>query len=277
MYFFSYKFYSADYYFNKSFSAQEIENLEKAQEYNPYRAQYKIILARSYLKNAEKELSEGADIQSILSKYVQPAINTSKKATEIAPNRVVVWETKGMVYRDIQGVADGAVEWGIKAFGKAIELEPFNPVLWTEQGKLLLASVGTAGQAKENFEKAQKIKSNYSDAGIQEALFYEANNDLNKAIEKLEQLSNKMPDNVEVIFQLGRLYYNNERIDEAVFQFKKAIELFPNHSNSRYSLAMAYEKQGEINLAIREFENVLILNPGNQNIKDKITALKNKK
>ena len=276
MYFFSYKFYLADYYFDKSLSTQEIENLEKAHEYNPYRAQYKIVLARTYLKNAENELSEGADVQSILSKYIQPAINTSKKATEIAPNRVVAWETQGMVYRDIQGIATGAVEWGIKAFGKAIELEPLNPVLWTEQGKLFLASPGSEEKARENFARAQELKSNYSDAGIQEALFYEANNEPNKAIEKLEKLSNEIPGNVEVIFQLGRLYYNNEKIDDSVFQFKKAIALFPNHSNSRYSLAMAYEKQGKIDLAIQEFENVLILNPGNQDIKDKIQALKNK-
>ena len=278
MYFFSAKFYLADYYFDKSLSAQgqEIQNLEKAGEYNPYRAQYKIVLARTYLKNAEKELSQGADGQSILSKYIQPAINASKKATEISPNRVVAWETQGMVYRDIQGIATGAVEWGITAFGAAIELEPLNPVLWTEQGKLFLASPGSEEKARENFARAQELKSNYSDAGIQEALFYETNNDLNKAIEKLEKLSKKAPDDVEVIFQLGRLYYNNERTDDAVFQFKKAIALFPNHSNSRYSLAMAYEKQGEIDLAIREFENVLILNPGNQDIKNKIKALKNK-
>lgn len=276
MYFFLAKFYLADHYFNKSFSTREIENLEKAQEYNPYRAQYKIVLARSYLRNAEKELSEGADIQSILSKYVQPAINTSKKATEIAPNRVVSWETQGMVYRDIQGVATGAVEWGIKAFENAIKLEPLNPVLWTEQGKLLLASTGTAEQTRKNFEKAQELKSNYSDAGIQEALFYEANNEPYKAIEKLEQLSNKIPNDVEIVFQLGRLYYNNQMMEDAMLQFKKAISLFPNHSNSRYSLAMAYEKQGKIDLAIQEFENVLLLNPNNQDIKNKIQALKNR-
>jgi tetratricopeptide (TPR) repeat protein len=276
MCFFSYKFYLADYYFDKSLSTQKIENLEKTQKYNPYRAQYKIVLARTYLQQAEKELSEGADVQNILSKYIQPAINTSKKAAEIAPNRVVAWETQGMVYRDIQGIATGAVEWGIKAFGKAIELEPLNPVLWTEQGKLLLVNPGTEEKARENFARAQELKSNYSDAGIQEALFYETNQDLNKAIEKLENLSNEIPSDVEVVFQLGRLYYNNERTDDAVFQFKKAIALFPNHSNSRYSLAMAYEKQGEIDLAIQEFENVLILNPGNQDIKDKIKTLKSK-
>ena len=276
MYFFSIKFYLADYYFDKSLSTQEIQNLEKAQEYNPYRAQYKIVLARTYLRSAEKELSQGADVQTILSKYIQPAINTSKKATEIAPNRVVAWETQGMVYRDIQGIATGAVEWGIKAFGKAIELESLNPVLWTEQGKLLLASAGSAEQVRVNFTKAQELKSNYSDAGIQEALLYETEENFDAAIAKLENLSKEIPSNVEVIFQLGRLYYNNERIDDAVFQFKKAIALFPNHSNSRYSLAMAYEKQGEIDLAIQEFENVLILNPNNQDVKDKIAALKNK-
>jgi tetratricopeptide (TPR) repeat protein len=278
MYFFSAKFYLADYYFNKSLSieSQEIENLQKAQEHNPYRAQYKIVLARTYLKSAEKELSEGADVETILTKYIQPAISASKKAAEIAPNRVIVWETQGMIYRDIQGIVIDAVEWGIETFGAAIELEPLNPVLWTEQGKLLLANPDTEEKGKENFARAQELKPNYSDAGIEEGLFYEAKGNLNGAIEKLEKLSKEIPDDVEVIFQLGRLYYNNERTDDAVFQFKKAISLFPNHSNSRYSLAMAYEKQGEIDLAIREFENVLILNPNNQDVKDKIKTLKSK-
>ena len=276
MYFFSYKFYLADYYFDKSSSSQEIENLKKAERYNSYRAQYKIVLARAYLKNAGKELSEGAEMKNILSKYVQPSINISKEATKIAPNKVIAWETKGMVYRDIQGVATGAVEWGIEAFDRAIELEPLNPVLWTEQGKLLLTNPDTEKRAIENFVKAQELKFDYSDAGIQEAIFYEKNNEPNRAIEKLEQLSNQMPDDVEVVFQLGRLYYNNERTNNAIFQFNKAIKLFPNHSNSRYSLAMAYEKQGKIDLAIQELKNVLLLNPNNQSIKDKIQALENR-
>jgi len=203
---------------------------------------------------------------------VAKAIDSAKAATVRGPGQVATWETLGMIYRDIRLVATGAVEWGIKSFEKAITLEPTNPVLHTELGKLL--SINEPEKAKEKFAKAITLKPDYLDAAIQSALIFEREDNLEEAIRKMEDLSLEFPFNTEVLFQLGRLYFNANRIDEAISQLEKVVNFLPNHSNALYSLGIAYKEKGEKQKAISVFEKVLELNPGNQDVVKKLEELK---
>ena len=177
-----------------------------------------------------------------------------------------------MIYRDIRLVASGAIEWGIKSFEKAITLEPTNPVLYTELGKLL--AIDNPEKAREALAKAIELKPDYLDAQIQNALIYEREENLAEAIRQMEDLSLEYPFNVEVLFQLGRLYFNADRIDEAISQLEKVVSFMPNHSNAHYSLGIAYKEKGEKAKAIKSFEKVLELNPGNQDVIAKLEQLK---
>jgi len=278
MYFFAINFYLADTHFGKTMRNQNpAENLEKAVNLNPYQAQYKITLARFYLSEPQQELQKPSTEQNLdaLARHIQQSLNWAQGATEFSPNRVFVWETLGIIYRDVQKITTGATEWGIKSFERAIELEPTNPALYTELGKLLLAD--KPEEAKKKFEKALELKSNYSDAKIQLALIFEKEGNFQETISKLQETILQDPFNVEAVFQLGRVYYNNNKIDEAISQFQKVILIFPNHSNAHYSLGMAYSAKGEIEKAIGEFERVLELNPGNEDVIQKLEELKKSK
>ena len=284
LYFFAGKFYLADINYKNGIWEGKTQKLEKAANLNPYQPQYKIALSRDYLGKvlSESQKSPEEIDQVALSTNVYLAITYSKGgqigrdyikgATELSPNRVVAWETLGMVYRDIQGIATGALEWGIKSFEKAITLEPTNPVFHSELGKLLLAD--KPEEAKKEFEKALELKSNYSDAKIQLALIFEQKGNFQEAISKLKETISQDPFNVEAIFHLGRVYYNNNQTDEAISQFQQAILIFPNHSNSLYSLGLIYQKKGQKEEALKMFERVLELNPGNQDVIAKIEELK---
>lgn len=267
-YFYGAKFYLADINY-------KTQRVEKAVELNPYRSQYKIVLARNYLQKVLEEIEKPTDQQDqvVLSQSVERAIAFSKKATELSPNRVAAWETLGMIYRDIRGIATGALEWSIKSFEKALELEPVNPVFHTELGKLY-SEQGNFQKAKKSFNRAKALKPDYIDALIQEVLIYEKEDNLEIAIREMEDLASKFPFNIEVMFQLGRLYFNGNRIDEAISQFKKVIDIMPNHSNALYSLGVAYQTRGEKELAIEAFEKVLRLNPGNEDVISKLKQLK---
>jgi len=285
MYFFAIKFYLADAHYRSYFETGEGQKLGKAVNLNPFQSQYKVVIARDYLNRAIAEGQKPAEQidDVVLSNNIYLAItyakggvigeNVIKGAVELSPNRVVAWETLGMIYRNIHGIAVGALEWGIKSFEKAISLEPTNPVLHTELGKLYLVS-NDKDRAKTEFNKAKELKSDYIDASIQLALVYERENNAGEAIKQMEGLVASYPNNIEVIFQLGRLYLNNNRTDEAISQFEKAIELFPNHSNSLYSLGLAYQIKGQKEEAIAKFEKVLELNPGNADVIAKIEELK---
>ena len=278
-YFFAGKFYLADVAFANAFRTADtfaqITNLEKAIKLNPYQPQYKIILARTYLNQALSEMGKPINEQDAIKiqNGVAKAIEQARIATEISPNNVAAWETRGIIYREIrEPVATGALEWAIKSFEKAITLEPTNPVLHTELGKLLL--VDKPEEAKKKFEKALELKSNYSDAKIQLALIFEEEGNFPEAISKLQETVSQDPLNIEAIFQLGRVYYNNNQTDEAISQFQQAILIFPNHSNSLYALGLAWQKKGQKEEALKMFEKVLELNPGNQDVIAKIEELK---
>ncbi len=285
MYFFAAKFYLADIDYKKAVETGEVQNLEQSVSLNPNLPQYKITLARAYLSQAllETQKPEEQRDQVALSNNVYLAITYAKSgqvggklikgATELAPNRVAAWETSGMIYRDIQGVATGALEWGIKSFGEAIALEPTNPVLYTELGKLYLTS-NDITKAKEEFNKAKALKSDYVDASIQLALIAESENNLEEAVREMENLVTSFPFDIGASFQLGRLYFNSARLDEAILQFEKVITLMPYHSNAHYSLGLAYQKKGETENAIAEFEKVLELNPGNEDVQAKLEELR---
>jgi len=275
-YFFAGKFYLADMKYTDSFgqiSEKRIDSLARATKLNPYQTQYKIILARAYLNEVLTEMGRAVPDEAAISFNTQQAIALAKEASDFSPNSVAGWETLGMIYREIRGVAAGATEWGIKSFEKAISLEPTNPVLYTELGKLYLLS-NDAQKAKDNFAKAISLKGDYVDALIQEVLISEREGNLEEAISKMENLANSYPFNVEVAFQLGRLYFNGDRLDDAILQLERVVTIFPNHSNAQYALGIAYTKKGQKEKAISAFEKVLELNPGNQDVIQKLEELK---
>jgi len=277
-YYFGQQFYRADIAFANSqrlaLSQERRTFLEKAVSLNPTRAQYQLILARAYLNEVLNEVRKPPAEQNfpLLQATVAKAIDTAKASTRQGPGQVLTWETLAMIYRDVRLIVTGATEWGIKSFEKAITLEPTNPVLHTELGKLL--AIDNPGKAKEEFAKAIELKPDYVDAQIQSVLIYEREGNLEEAIKKMENLSLTYPLNSEVLFQLGRLYFNANKTDEAISRLEKAVELMPNYSNALYSLGIAYNAKGEKEKAIKAFEKVLKLNPGNPDVMKKLEELK---
>ncbi len=279
LYFFSVKHYLAD---TNYAAAQElaggperVQFLEKAVNLNLRLPQYRASLARAYINEALTEAKKPAAEQDTdqIQLLIANAINQARIAVDLAPNQVAMWETLGVVYREAGSVATGAVDWGIKSFERAIELEPNSPAVYNELGKLYLA-IGDDDKAREYFSKSLEKKPNYVNALVQQVLLLEIEGDTAAALERLEELAVDYPLSAEVLFQLGRFYFNNNQVEEAVLQFKKVIILSPNHSNAHYSLGIAYVFQGEIQLAIAEFEKVLELNPGHQDVIEKLEQLR---
>lgn len=278
-YYFGQQFYRADILYAKSqrmvSTKERIPSIEKVVKLNPNFSQYQIILAREYLNQVQNEIRKPVEEQDSLALQsdIARAIEVARRSANQNPSQVAAVETLAMVYRDIRLVVGGASDWAIKSFEKAISLEPSNPVLRTELGKLYLEK-GEREKAKEQFSRARELKSDYLEASLQEALIFERENNLEEAVKKIENLAKDFPFNSEVLFQLGRLYFNTGRLDEAISQFKTIVNFFPDHSNALYSLGVAYQKKGQKEEAISYFEKVLELNPDNQNVIQKLEELR---
>jgi len=288
-FFFGARFFVADmnYFISQNTLNQSpqvrIDRVLEAVRLNPWQAEYKIFLSRLYLNRALGELRkpENSRNEEQISNDVQYAIAYTRGdtlenkeitgATQLAKNRVAVWETLGVVYRDITFAA-GALEWGIRSFKTAITLEPTNPVLYNELGKLEVTKEKFK-TARENFKKAVELKPDYMEAQLQLALLEEKEGELAKALVQMREMSLRYPLYVDGNFQLGRLLYNAGRVTEAIVQFERVLEFAPNHSNALFALGTAFENQGRIEEAIGKFEKVLQLNPNNPVLKERLQEL----
>ncbi len=275
-YFVAGKFYLADTYYRKQLTTagDNLQYLEKTVKWADYRTSYHTALAGGYLNLINQEFLKPTNEidQNFLAQKTMQAIDQGQRATQLSPNRVQVWETLGIVYRDVRGLAEGASDWAVKSFEKALELEPLNPAIYAELGKLKIDE-GKNEEGRQFFGRAIAVRGEYWEAELQSALLDEREGETEKATQKLEDLKSRNPFSTEIHFQLGRMYYNGQEIEKAISEFQQVLILFPNHSNARYSLALAYEKQGKISMALEQLEQVLLLNPGNAEVIGKIAEL----
>jgi tetratricopeptide (TPR) repeat protein len=267
--------YVVKYWLAENYSRQSnsVDALTKAASLNPNRNNYQIVLAKYYLQTAMSEFNKSgqgnsADIQ----KNINNSIGWAKQAIATAPESVSSYETLGMIYSQIGPYSNSSNSIAISAFEKALALEPTNPVLATQLGKTYLAN-NQADKAVSTLLSALQLKSDYTEAGLNLAKAYEAQNDLNNALIILNKLS---PDDQGVNFELGKIYYNQKKYDQAIGSFRKVVTVSPNNANALYSLALAYEKTGDNKSAVYYYKKVFALNSDRPDIKNKINQLENR-
>ena len=271
------RIYSADYFYSQSFRKPAGEEktalLKKAILTNPYFSQYQITLSQALLNNAVLESQKPAKDSQKIFQLVIEATDSANKATRLSPNWVMAWQTLGAIYQEVLGLVVGAEDWGIKSFEKAIDLEPTNPLFYSESGKIYFAK-DEFDKAKEQFVKAQILKPGFLESQFFLSLIKEKQGDAKGAVKSLERLQNFYPLNSDIVFQLGRLYFNRGETDKAIAQFQNVLEINPDHLDSLYLMALALEKKGERTEALIYIAKALALSPENQVLKKKFEDLK---
>jgi tetratricopeptide (TPR) repeat protein len=234
-------------------------------------------LSQVYLLKINEELQRKDISQEELKKVIPPlvsnAINSSKSATDVSPKNVENWSVRGFVYRQMINISEGADEWAIKSYEEAKKLEPTNPYIFTELGQVYLAK-NEKEKAREQFQKALELKSDYAPARFQIALIYVGENKISEAIGEMENAKRGSPLDVGVAFQLGLLYYNDKQYDKAKAEFERAVGLNENYSNARYFLGLIYDKEGKKPEAISQFEKIAQLNPDSEEVKKILVNLR---
>lgn len=304
------RFWTADYAYAQAQSAttldQALVSMQTAVTSNPWRDTYRVGLAQVYLALANQQAKLPAadtdakrkDQLSQLQQYISASIAAARSATDLSRENVFNWESLGSIYRGTVPYARDAEAFVISSFQQAIKLEYSNPALHTELGKayLLSASRGRQGAAAsadatakaklesdaaanlakaiEQFKVAIQIKAQYTPAHFNEALAYELGGKVDEAIAKLESVRSYNPTDVDVLYELGSLYYGKAEYDLAQSAFSTIIGLVPNHSGAHYGLSLVYQKKGEKDKAVAELEKVVELNPDNQQVAQQLDALK---
>ncbi|MCR4313772.1 MAG: tetratricopeptide repeat protein [Candidatus Uhrbacteria bacterium] len=286
---------------------QEIVSLlDRASTLNPSHDTYFRNLGEALLLRVDEELSGVSSIDTLTqesAQYIQSltaaSVNAVARATQLSPNNVLNWLSRGLVYRELTPVLGEAGAFAVASYQRATELEPLSPSNWTELGRAYLAAAeqarplaasadSTTAQSAQTqlvtlltsaqgaFEKAIELKPNYAHAHFQLAVTYERQGRTNDAIGKMESVAQYNQLDVGVFFQLGMLYLQRDGsgdMELAQTAFEHAVKLAPDYANAHWFLASIYEAKGDIAKAVREVESVLELNPGNHLVQARLERL----
>ncbi|MDP2874394.1 MAG: tetratricopeptide repeat protein, partial [bacterium] len=242
-------------------------------------------LSQVYLFRINEEAGKPDLTQEERSKRVSDLITllvaSAKSSSDASPQNVANWSIRGYVYSQLLNLINGADNWAISAYEEVLKLEPANPFTYTALGQVYanradnLASdkekvaerQQALDQAREKFQKAKDLKSDYAPARFQLAMIDIRENKVKDAITKLEETKVIAPFDTGLAFQLGLIYQADNQKDKAQAEFERAVALDPNYANARYFLGLLYDQAGEKQKAIDQFEKIVQLNPDNELVK----------
>jgi tetratricopeptide (TPR) repeat protein len=287
----------------KGDSDAAISNILKAVSINQEVDNYWRDISQIYLQKIEPELVRTDVSKDQLSQNVQKLVNSSvvaaKNTTNLNPNNVANWSVLGFVYQNLVGMIAGTDAMSIEAYDEAIKLEPFNPYFLTQQGIVYLNNYSVLtnsqkqnqnsqgggqlaaeqekilGDAKQKFDEAINIKSDYALARFQLSVVYSLQGKTDDAINELTEAKKAVPFDPSIDFQLGLIYYQSNQYDKAQTKFESAFSMNNNYANAIYFLGLTYDKLGNKNKAIEKIEAALELNPDNEQLKKILDNLKN--
>jgi len=250
-------------------------------------------LAQVYLFRINEELQKKdvsqPELVKTVNNLVAQAINNTQAATSASPKNVANWTIRGLVNSNLLTfIPEAGAAEAIKAYEEAINLEPLNPSLFTELGKVYLSRADLLAQnkekmekarealnsARENFQKALNLKSDYAPAYFQLAMIDIREQKTKEAIGKLEMAKILAPSDARLALQLALIYQSDNQMDKAKAELERAVALDKNYSNARYFLGLIYDKEENKEKAIEQFTKIAELNPDNEEVKKILTNLR---
>ncbi|MHC4727986.1 MAG: protein kinase domain-containing protein, partial [Planctomycetota bacterium] len=156
----------------------------------------------------------------------------------------------------------------VKFLKKAIEFDSTfaTAYLYLGLSEILLSNTKAMNIA---YNKAKKYRVK---ASTKEQLFIDMSyawvieHDTDKALQILNQMSNKYPNEKTVFQNLGYYYsYTTKNYDKAIPAYEKALELDPYYQLALNRLAYIYVNQGKYEKALKYFQRLTIASPGDAN------------
>lgn len=146
-------------------------------------------------------------------------------------------------------------------FNKVLSLAPQVKETYNEIA-CIYESLSDIKNAREYWDKALQYDNNYASAEINLANSYRLD-DIEYAISKLNDLSEKYPEEALVWYNLAWIYYNRSEYDNSLQYALKALKLYPTSDAIRYLIGLSYmglKQEAQAKEILLESES---LNPNN--------------
>ena len=301
------KMYLGDIYARQSLVDPKIENkiekLNKSITLAPYQDGYYISLANNYMALANKAALAGGD-QANVAQYLGQAIESGKKAVEIAPNKAGNNESLALIYENASFYTRGALEWSEDLYNKVIELDPNNPTPYLRIALVNMARANAEtdeeeqkfyiGEAIKKYDQAIEKKSDLAAAYYGKAIASERLTNIDDAIEQLKKANLISRNNLDYRFELGRLYFNrgvtklalNQTASQQIAENDIAPEeeLAPGEEGEPSQEELSVEpstpppagltaRNTDLNTAEQLFLSILLANPNHANSRYSLAVL----
>lgn len=263
-------------------------------------------LAMASLDNTLAKLNKGnlsASDATAINNTLQSTLAIGKQATQINPIERENWFALGSLYEKLIPYLQGSTEQAVAAYAKAQEIEPNNPLPYLAQGRAYLTGAVVAeqsvnqaknqknadqksvetlqkqaddfyGKAKEQLETAIAKKANWETPYLVLAQYYEYKKDLDQAVANLKKARALNNQNIDSLFNLGRLYYNQGKNDEAQTAMQNILSVMPEHHNALFILGLVYDAEGNTAKALEQLEKLARLEPDNKDVAKMVANLK---
>ncbi len=153
----------------------------------------------------------------------------------------------------------------IREYKEGILKDPKKKVTYQKRVIEVMMRQGKRSEAAEVNAQILKDNSEDNDARGLSATFLLDKGDIAKALQELQAVVTRAPDNPVSRYNLGRAHAASGEWEQARQQFAKAIELRPDYVLARLALAQLQVTRGEYDAALKTAEAVLNVDKGNVN------------
>ena len=183
------------------------------------------------------------------------AVQSYKTALGIDPDLFQGYFNLGISYKKLK-----KYDRALKSFDKASDINPNDANLYYQRGEIYSLQKKPE-EALIEYETSLKEDPKHYEARFNSALLYSQLGEKSKAETILTALRNEYPQDVPVIYQLGKIADETNQISQAIAYYQEAIETDPDYHKAYLNLGEIYSRQGEDRQAKDLYRAVLKLRP----------------
>jgi tetratricopeptide (TPR) repeat protein len=275
---------------NKVSEDGSIAKILKAIRLNNREGRYLTRLGQEYMVLVNQEMAKSESDRDVnkIQLYLNTAIRATKQGEDLYNGKdVSSTESLAQIYENSGIYVTDALKFAQDEYQKASDLEPSNPAYYVSLGQIKIKMAGNSGstdekkklvgEAKDLFQKSVDTRKNYANGYYNLSLAQEALGQLDDAINSMASAASVQSNNINYLFNLGRLYAQRGSGDDnknAEALYNQVLSVNSKDINTIFSLGLLYEKEGKKNEAIDQYTKLLGLLPdGSEQTKSQIQKM----
>jgi tetratricopeptide (TPR) repeat protein len=235
----------------KGRTEEATQHFQSALEIRPHYAPAHVNLARA--------LIEKGRLDEALTHYYQ--------AIQFEPDTVAAHNDLGSIYMN-----RGETEKAIRHYLAALQIDPNLVEVYNNLG-IALMHEGKIEAAMHQFQRALQLKPDFKMAENNLKRAVSIQKELETEIARLQALLKEEPENFELHFKLGNLYFRKGDQQQALQQYKQALQLNPKFLPALNNLALVTAANKEYYKALTVFMDILNYAPDDAEIHYNIACM----